>query len=472
VVATRVGDELGQVFRSRYAERFGAGMPLRPSKRERRFEYRPASSALSPAIHTGCSAMDRPSQFDPLAELWNACVDDLRRLSTVATHGGEMTAERWDALPPELRATVDHPLTDRFAEFIAARAGESGDTLVEPRDLATLLGVDPAKRMTSAVARRMAGTVEAVGYCVEPDARLSGRGYDDQPRVTLYLNMIPTPIDPARYRAVSALLEASIAVASADGDVDEPELARLARRIDEAFEFNEAEHRRLDALRALRLACRAETADACRSVKRLDRPQRELLGQLMVAVVTGGERLTAKQVRAVRKMYGAIGLDKPDVDRAVADLMPTDDLPTVLPATAGVDGERLPPPPNERPVAVPLDRAAIAAKLAETREVARMLADAMNADVVEETPAAHETVAVPTQPAGDAGVPTPIAAFYQQVISQPAWTRDELAAVARSHGLMLARAVESVNDWSTDHHGGPLLYEDGDQITLESAYLG
>ncbi len=167
----------------------------------------------------------------PLAELWNACVDDLRRLSTIAAHdgGGEMTSERWHAMPPELRAPVDHPLTDRFADFIAARAGESGDTLV---------GVDPAKRMTPAVARTMAETVEAVGYCSEPDARLSGRGYDDQPLVTLYLNMIPTPIEPARSRAVSALLEVCIAVASADvADVDEPELARLARRIDEAFEF-------------------------------------------------------------------------------------------------------------------------------------------------------------------------------------------------------------------------------------------
>jgi uncharacterized tellurite resistance protein B-like protein len=476
VVAKRIGEELKEVFQKRYTERFGKGLNLKAGKAVRCIEYRPASAALAPCKVPVHGPMNLMSQFNPLSELWNDCIDDLRRLSTFAGHDDGMTVERWRAMPPDLRANVDHPLTDRFAEFIAARAGESGDTLVLPRELATLMGVSESKKLSPAVARKVAETVEDVGYCVEPDARVSGRGYDDQSPVTLYLNMIQTPIDPSRYRAVSALLEVCIAIAAADGDVDEAELTKLARRIDEVFVFNEAEHRRLDALRALRVAKRGATTDACRSVKQLERSQRELIGRLMVAVVGGDGAVTATQIKAIRKVYGAIGFEKPEVDKLVAGMVPTDDLTTVVAAVSGPAGEKLPPPPGILPAPLTFDRLAIAAKLAETREVARLLAEAMNADVDEEdnTAVTVEFTAPPPAeviaPAAPA-MPTTIAEFYREVISKPAWTRDELSAAARSRGLMLAGAIETVNDWSTEQYGGPLLYEDGDLITLESAYI-
>jgi hypothetical protein len=92
VVVRRVGDELKNLFRTRYNERFGKGLALRVGKREHKFDYRPASAALGPASVVAASPMDVPSQFAPPCELWNECVDDLRRQSTIAGHGTELMA--------------------------------------------------------------------------------------------------------------------------------------------------------------------------------------------------------------------------------------------------------------------------------------------------------------------------------------------------------------------------------------------
>ena len=79
VVSQRVGDEFLALFRKRYQEQFGPGLQLQVSKRDKRFEYRPANRNLEVSQVTAANPAGLMSQFDDLAELWNGCVADLKR---------------------------------------------------------------------------------------------------------------------------------------------------------------------------------------------------------------------------------------------------------------------------------------------------------------------------------------------------------------------------------------------------------
>lgn len=500
VVTQRAGEELRQLFRRRYAEQYGNGLTLQPSKRAKRFSYRPANRVLEVSEVIAFNPAGLMSQFDDVAELWNGCVADLKRLSTLKVSDDAEAVDVWRATPAELRQTVDHPLVDAFAAFVAAHTGDSGDVQVTPRAVAGVIGIAPDAKLTLSTSRRIVEATQEAGYCLEPDARLTNCAYDDDEPVVLFLNLSDAPLDAGKYMAASVMLNVGFAVASADGTADETELTLLTQQLEASFSLNDTEQRRLEALRTLRASHGVELSDMARTLRELNHEQQELIGRLMLALVAADGQVTKSELKMVRRVYAAMGWGKAAVNAAVASLLPTpsghcddDDLATVLPATAGAAGEVIPPQPSAMP-AFTLNRTAIASILQETQDVAKLLADAMAADVVDApqpttspawsfVPPAATPPQVLSNPPDSAtptssvqatavpGLPERYTEFYRRLIGQSSWPRDALADLSRSHGLMPSGALETINDWSTETHGGPLLYEDGDTITLETAYL-
>ena len=92
---------------------------------------------------------------------------------------------------------------EAFAGFVAARTGDSGDVRVTPRDVATLIGIAPDAKLTLPASRRIAEATSEAGYCLEPDPRLTNRGYDDSEPIVLFLNLSDTPLDAAKYAAAA-----------------------------------------------------------------------------------------------------------------------------------------------------------------------------------------------------------------------------------------------------------------------------
>lgn len=500
VVTQRAGDELQQLFAQRYTLQFGEGLLLRASKRDKRFAYRPANRFLEPSEITAPNPAGLLSQFDDLAELWNGCVADLKRLSTLKVSDSAETLDVWRATPTELRQAVDHPLTEALTKFIAERAGDSGDVRVTPRDVATVIGIASDAKLTLPTSRRIAEAVAETGYCLEPDARLTGRAYADAEPIVLFLNLSDTPLDTAKYAAASTMLNVGFLVAAADGQAEDAELGLLTQQLEAAFSLNDTEQRRLEALRGLRAECGIEAADLSRLLRALSNDQQKLIGRLMLALVAADGQVSKAEIKTVRRVYAAMGWDRAKADAALATLMPAphsvdDDLVAVMPATPGEAGEPIPPPPAA--TGFTLDRAAIDALLRETHDVAKLLADAMKTDdpldsgpattwaFLPPSPAPTPPLFIAPSPAAPAapeplvdsppspvpGLPERYAAFYRQVIARSSWPQSELAALSKTHGLMLSGAVEAINEWSNDTHGGPLIYEDGDAFTLEPAYL-
>ena len=179
VVVTRVQKEFKDLFLKRYTEQFGHGMRLRCSKRKRRHTYQTASNIIE---HVSCEALHPlgiRSQFKPMCSLWNQCVEDLRKLSTAVRGQAteKLTPAKWEALPPELREKAEHPLTVNLCDLISECTSEEGHTLIPISRLANMLSLPSRDRLTPKMSRQLTETIEHVGYCIEPDFRLTNQAY-------------------------------------------------------------------------------------------------------------------------------------------------------------------------------------------------------------------------------------------------------------------------------------------------------
>ena len=528
VVVTRVAEQFDALFESRFAEKHPEGLALRAAKRPRTISYRPANRTLLPVEVGVPDPLGLASQFKWLVELWNACIEDLRGLARSA--GGEgvpdtaaMTLAQWEAMPADLRATMDSPFAAALADLAAMHADESGHAIVAIGDLVAAVRMDigDRPRLTPTQSRILAAAVGEAGMGLEPDARLAGASYKRDERVVLLGTSADAAGDGAagelasgegasRYLAASCVLRLGAAVALADGAADDRELAPIAQEIERAFDLSEGEHRRLEALLVLLKADGSSVrAVGTRLASALPDDARRSVARLLVAVAGADGTVDERERRTLRSAYRALGFEGADLDADLEALAVGDaseaDAATVGDAAAAGDGVAV----QAGPAPLRLDRDAIARIMAETREVSAILAEAMRggddepeADDVDDDDAGGETTqaravasvpaivpshesspatpsegeipgpaafpAAPAAPVGPDGLGRRYHAFYFGLLASPSVPLDQAEALAREHRLMLAGAIDAINDWSYEIADGPLLYEDAGRLVVDA----
>jgi tellurite resistance protein len=485
VVTKRVGDQFETLFSKRYLDANDGGLRMRISRQARSYRYRPASGGLNEVRSPLADPTGIPSQFEPLADIWNSCVDDLRRLSKVAVPTATVTVESWNALPDELKEGIDHPLTPAIQAVVREHSRSNAECLTPVGRLAATLKVDKRAKLTITQSKNLAATIEHTGYAVEPDARLTNRAYGWDDSVAVFLRVDSTPPDLGRYNGAACITELGVAVAKADGHVAEQELERLTDHIEAIFELPEHERRRLEALRAVLTNSNQDIAVAARRIEHaVPAETRGSVGRLLTAIAAADGAIDQAERVALRKCYRALGLPAADLEATFAEIESApDDMVTVQSGTAIREaGEPIP-----KAAAVPafrLNREAISAIMAETREVSRVLAQAMATDEPDTSEATFapsgqtESVAVLDEPPS-AGPPTSAgpatrglgrySAFFDAIRSRPRWSRSEAEALARTHSVGLEAAIETINDWSVEALGHPMLVDDGDHLVVEGA---
>lgn len=502
VVLERVWERFAALFDARYAEGHGAGLVLRVAKRERALSYRAANQSIGAVQTRVADAMGIASQFAPLVELWNGCIEDLRGLARVgaavggagAAGGAAITLAQWDAMPVDLRVGMENPFADGLAELAARHADGAGHAIVGVGDVVAAMRMADQPSWTERATyspsqcAMLARAVDEAGMALEPDARITGAGMARDASVVLVSTAIPnerTEEAAARYLAASCVLRLGAAVALADGEADERELAPIAMELERAFELSEDEHRRLDALMAL-LRAKGSSVRAVgkRLLAGLSVDARRSVGRLLVAVASADGVLGEAERTALKSGYRALGLENGELEKAIEALWAR--------AGSGADGGAA--AGEIQPLV--LDREAIARIMAETKEVAEILAAAMRGDADEEEregegeesesrdelgragQSAGPAATTPTAAAigattsslpatGAVGLSTRYAAFYAAIVERAEWSEQEASGVARSMGMMLSGAIEAVNDWSYERAGGPVLIEEGGRILVD-----
>jgi uncharacterized tellurite resistance protein B-like protein len=496
VVTKRVPEEFHELFETRYRETFGGdGMMLNVSKRSTWHTYRPASGGLEEVRVQVPNPMGIKSQFKKLPDIWNSCIADLRKLSRVSASlgGDELTLDAWEAMPDELRADVDHPLAAAVAEILSGNATAGGvkddeaggrtAAMVPAGRFAELVGIERRPMLTATQSRKVATTLEYVGYGLVPDARLTPIRYGWDDLVAVVPGLDDDDVDPSRYNAAASILRLGLSVALADGEADEVELRMLTDHIDAVFDLAPEEQQRITALRDLLLTTGSDIRPIARKIQEmLPVEARQKVGRLLVVVAAATNGIDRSERTALRKAFRALDLAPELLEETIAEIVPEADEAEVsvkAPVRSARGGEAI-PATNTTP-AFRLNHAAISTIMAETREVSVMLAEAMGAadagsvdeatvsdELEDAVAAAASSRAATPKVAGPGGR---YEALFVALIERDRWLRNDADAVARSHGLMLDAGVETINDWAFDALGTPLIEDEGDELIVDRSLL-
>ena len=476
VIVRRHHDEFQRLFASQYKETFDGGIQLDAAKRPKRVDYHPASGTLlrsigsskEYAIPSRVDVLGKTLQFKPLVGMWESTIEQLKAFSRAnRKSGGEVTTEVYESLPAELQDGA-HPEEEAWMNAWESHTDHEDWPIVPVSALASIKSIPRRDRLTKTQCRQLLATADCIGLGVEPDARITGKNYRWDERVTLFFLDEEDSDDPTNYIAASVLLRLGASIAEADGQVDEEELTFINEHLQGQFNLTESESKRLDRLQYLILHSRSGDNSITKTLaKHLPLDQRKLVGEFLVGVAASDEVITGDELKALRKAYKSLNLDAADLQKLVQRHEDASETP------------------DDTPPELRLNLQAVSAIMSETNQVATLLRDAMMdhddepiESVTEEAEAidvATETSALPedSRPSPQAAVDdNDLNARYQpflaDILAKSEWSSGDLRTIADDHKLMLAGAIEAINEWSTDRYGDWLI-EEGDiyQIHLE-----
>ena len=465
VIVCRHGDKFEKLFQVKYQEQFGDGIRLRASKQLKRIEYQPASSTLPRSVDAILlpgmpDVLAVSSQFDEIVRSWGAAIEQLKAYSRATRFSGSArTTEAYEALPKELQEG-DHPELDAWGQAWKDHIDEQGWPVVPVAALAKIKEIPYCDSLTKAECNRLLRTADTLGLGIEPDARLTGKNYKwDECVALFYLDRESNP-DTAGYLAASVLLRLGASIAAADGPVNEDELTFIIDYLEKQFSLSERSSKRLACLQYLLLHSQSGDNTINRMLaKRLPRSYRLLAGEFLVGVAAVDQVITQHEIKALRKAYRLLHLDVADLEQLIeCHAVPTTD-------------EVCRPPQH---AAVRLDMQAVSRIMAETREVANILRNAMAEDdrsgdstmkagerAVGANPplSANSPVTSPGKSAVIADLDSRFRPFLAAVLEREEWTPAELRELADKYHVMISGAVETINEWSTEHCGDWLIEE-------------
>lgn len=469
--ATRCAEEFRALFRIRFEERFPDGLKVAKPRKILRSRYEAASSEfhvdLSPKVN-GSSIPDISGIRKPV-EIADEVADDVtealdkfsRYLGRNPDGRGSLEAQA--LLPVELRDLFPSEELERLKDW--AYSTMAGGGLIPAVDvIARLEGTRPEK-LTKAQLTGAADTLARIGFGLAPDPRFALRSPKiDEP---LMIFDLEAPIEKledvsSSYRAALLELALSVFVVQADGTVSEAEHQNLSGRIDETDGISEPERTRLKANMEWLLAVPPDLPLLRRKLKDTGPEAQFAFREALVAAAHADGIIQSKEIAGIEKLYKALGLNP---DLVYSDIHAGDVVDTpvrVKAAQVGVPGEMI---PTEEPTsAYKLDAARIATIRSDTERVSSVLGEIFALDQEEGGSGQAADSAILT------GLDAATTALVRELINETHLTEEGFDALCKRHGLMVAGALEAINEWAFETYDEALLDEyDGYDVTPEIA---
>ena len=381
-VTTRVKDEFHALFGRRFDETWPGGMKLEAAKLAAVVQYRPASGALLQLTYQGHSSekfVQRiphllPRHFKDLPKIWNSCIDDLsgysRARARVKSLGSELSA--WNALPSELRNKSLNPINEAFKTLVAAAPLEDYYRIVEVGEIAHLIGLAEALKLTPAQSRQITSALRGIGWSLAPDLSVLGSSVSWRQEVAVFE---PCGEVGAKLAVILRLLFLSVIAASDEGNFDGAKL-KIFEELVEGESPNPADWQHIHG--AL-IILRRDSKSALRSLASIAKAIPEALKRPVIATLAEMAAVTGKigvdQARILHRIGRAFAIDEAFIEQLVGEAM----LKTgavVLKGETGQPGERIPRP--VAPTGFALDASKIEALTKETHEVISILSKLMD----------------------------------------------------------------------------------------------
>jgi len=99
------------------------------------------------------------------------------------------------------------------------------------------------------------------------------------------------------------------------------------------------------------------------------------------------------------------------------------------------------------------------------------VSDTMTATAVLEPDSTQPEQAIGSCSSGIDALPLRFQPFLRSLVARNRWPREEVAALAREHQVMLAGAVEAINEWSCEQFGDWLVEEEDNGLVVQTGLL-
>jgi len=481
IVVERSSVELLDLFRIRYEARFGSGISLATAKRQLNLSYGSASASvrqLTNGVFSIPNVLGRVAQFRPVVAVWNECIDDLRKSSARRAGAKGLDPDAWAALPPELRVEYDHPHQDRWDTKVQSLPVLGGFHVGKASELAKLADVEVGEKLSAAAMRRIAQRAEDLGYAIEPEPRLRGKGAGADAEILIWRDSSGALPEAPLYVGVHAVLVMLVSIAMADGNFSEEEHGVVNSFLTEAFNLDQVMRTRVEAMKHLVVRHPAKVQSFAKAlVKSQSIEQRGKIAAVLVAVAAVDGLVTFDEEKTLRTLYGALGLGERDLITAMSRVGARleSDAAVEVAAARPSAGSPIPQPTEQQ--GIKLSQAVIDSILADTREVASLLAEVFDDEEVadELEPPAQEpsrgaltTVSVSAKTTRIAGqLDIRYHGVLDALLQRRTWSVEEVKRLATEHRMMPGAILDVVNSWS-DEVLGDFLIEEGDGWTIHS----
>ncbi|GJJ02092.1 hypothetical protein RugamoR64_26300 [Duganella rhizosphaerae] len=438
----RCAEEFKKLFVSEYAKAFGQGLKIAPNKTKLKLSYRPASSGFMGSNSVDMKFGDTPdvtaltAPVKKLQAIVDSCTKVLEPYSRYLARNpdGKQDLEAVLTLPFEF-----WPDTSRKAiEDIKIKVS-NGLLLLSFKELFTTFKAtgEPTKDKQQA----LASALEAEGIGIEPDVLSSIRASKPEDPLVLFETSVRAQDvrDNPAYKVAKISVELAAAVAHADGDFSDSELAHLYLYIDKWDHLNAQSRQRLKAYGRMLANSSVALSTIKKKVEQLDKQTREAIAAFAAAMVLADGVALPEEVKLLEKIYLQLGLER---TTAYSDIHSAHAGALSQSQPSNLSGERV-------ATGFALDPLKIAALKESSDKIAQRLADIF----VEETAPVSTVQEAPAEPQHSntiLGLDDAHSAFARLLMSRLTWDRAELLDAAQDLNIMLDGALEKLNEASLD----------------------
>lgn len=457
--ARRCREEFISLFKLRFDERFPQGLKVNKPRKALKGTYQAASQEFSETVNPTINGKPVPDisglrkPIEIAQEIADEVMNELEKFSRYLGRNpdGRGSVEAHALLPAKLRQLFPSEQLDRIKVW-AADAVERGG-LVPVGDVVLRLEGERPEKLGK---RQLTGAADALarlGYGLAPDPRFALRSPQIHEPVVLFdLGGPVEQLEEVSNNYKTALMELALAslVAHADGIITELERENLDDQACSVVGLTDHEQRRLRANLVWFLAVPPDMTLLRRKLKDTGADQQSAIRAALVTAARADGVVRPEEVAAIEKVYGALGLDPTLVYSDLHSGEVPDAPLRVREARPGVPGEAIPDEPL--PMAKKLDAARIASIRQDTDRVSAVLADIFSVE-------ADEEESIDEEPSILSGLDQKHSTLVREIITRQHWPEAEFCEVAVRHGLMVAGALETVNEWSFGVYNEALLEE-------------
>ena len=469
----RCREEFSKLFCLKYAEKYGEGSKLKLNKTKLKSSYRPASPTFNGAIGIPLDGIfDVTVLKEPINTLRIIADWCSNELDTYSRYLGRKNSDKNSIEATVLLPQVLLDMHDgKEYRTLSVWLQEQAFTELPVKVSFSQLLHHAPSIVRDSFGKREAITIAQIfsklGVGMEPDPRFGSFIPKTDQDVILFKLSGTAPNSPSSvYASATVVLHLASAVACANGTIDPSEERLLQEHLETWLHLTSDEKARLRAHTQWLLSSFPGMNGVKKRIEVLKREQRESLGRFLVGVAQADGYIDPLEIKILTKIYEMLGLDSNSL-YSHAHSAAIEPVTVQVPDFSRPRGYAIPAPPPKTSEGISLDMGSIQAKLAETVAVSAILHNIFTED---EPTIPHDA---PSEPASSdtaiAGLDPESFAFMQALASKLMWARLELEQLASEHNLMLDGTLDSINDASFDHFGGP-FFEGEDPIEIDAEF--